>query len=121
VFRDARWAVDVLDVNCDGKAVEAHEVQPAGVAPMPTEIVADATLVYSLRSSEFIVCRELDEAAGRSILVEYRLPADFTKVVIKYRIRIPGHGVSAEVCTMTAYLRPYFPAGREAPKDQRRG
>ncbi len=121
VFRDARWAVEVLEVNCDGKAIQPHAVEPAGISPMPTDTVADVALVYSLRSSEFIVCQELNEGTGKGRLVEYRLPADFTKIVVKYRIRLPSRGFSTEISTMTAYLRPLFPAGREPPEDQRRG
>jgi hypothetical protein len=88
---------------------------------MPTAQVDDATLIYSCRASEFIVCRKLDENARSGVLVEYRLPDDFNKIVVRYRLRLPEKGILKEIYTMTAYLRPYFPSGAEAEEDQRRG
>lgn len=111
VYKDVWWAIDVVDVMCDGKTLSGVEVQPAGVQPMPLGNSGNGILVYCAPISDFVFWDGKRDAEKDPVLVEYRIPVFSNKIVIRYRVRLPNSGVSNKIYTVTSYLRPYFPSG----------
>jgi|SRR5664279_590182 hypothetical protein len=111
VFRDCRWAIDVVEVRCDDKVIAGFPMGSSGIQSIQMVSSGGATLIYSCPISNFIVAKNVDLVGKTGDWVDFRVPEMTNKVVVRYRVRAPDAGVLSEIYTVTAYLRPYFPTG----------
>jgi hypothetical protein len=118
VYRDFRWAIQILSIKCDGKEVDPRDIGPVGQMPIVLNASPAGTMIYSRIVSDLTVCANTGDVSAH--LLEYKIPPLPQTIEIRYRVRIPNVSVEADTNVVTAYLSHLFPTGKLGPEDSRR-
>jgi len=113
MYRDYRWAIDLIELKCDGRVVEPVVVSSVERPQLFIDKVPQGTVIYSFRVLDFIVCKEMTKHKEVCKLAQYRVPADTVTVELKYKIRRPDAEDDGAIMYMTARALRRFPSGVE--------